>query len=188
MIRRCGPAGRCTSLDFEFWSLLLFSVCSTSCFLLETEPSAAAPTTSYLLSIIMNSDPLKLQAPINSPASHFGHSRRKAASISEIPFCTFKAFTPWDELHRPTSVQSHTHHQGSPRMALTSRTLMLAVRVQQHGDRHAHILGSSCYNHISPKCFNSLKKKYSLFKCMTNTKKQMKHLKSRLKWSLKMSN
>lgn len=114
MIRRCGPAGRCTSLDFEFWSLLLFSVCSTSCFLLETEPSAAAPTTSYLLSIIMNSDPLKLQAPINSPASHFGHSRRKAASISEIPFCTFKAFTPWDELHRPTSVQSHTHHQGSP--------------------------------------------------------------------------
>lgn len=117
MIRRCGPAERCTSLDFEFWSLLLFSVCSTSRSLLETEPSAAAPTTSYLLPIIMNSDPLKLQAPINSPASHFGHSRRKAASISEIPFCTFKTFTPWDEPHRPWACRvTHTirgHPQGT---------------------------------------------------------------------------
>lgn len=163
-------------------------MCSTSCFLLETEPSAAAPTTSYLLSIIMNSDPLKLQAPINSPASHFGHSRRKAASISEIPFV----------LSRLSHLEMSRTDPRACRVTHTIRGRPQGAHLQ---DAHARRPCAAAWRSACPHSWIFLlqphfsqmfqflkKKKYSLFKCMTNTKKQMKHLKSRLKCSLKMSN
>lgn len=132
--------------------------------------------------------PSKTASPNKLSSKSFWSQQKESSKYIRNSFLYFQGFHTlrWAaQTHE--RAESHTPSGVTPR-ALTSRTLMLPVRVQQHGDRHAHILGSSCYNHISPKCFNSLKKKYSLFKCMTNTKKQMKHLKSRLKCSLKMSN
>lgn len=59
-----GLGGAAVLEDVCCWVVSFEASCYSQCVpppaYLETEPSAAAPATSYLLSTIMNSDPLKL--------------------------------------------------------------------------------------------------------------------------------
>lgn len=42
-----------------------------------------------------------------------------------------------------------------PRRTLTPRPLVSAVRVQQHGDGHAHVLGAAGHHHVLPQRGNT---------------------------------
>lgn len=72
----------------------------------------------------------------------FYHNSREVTPTSAIPLCPGFHTLQCNEPQKP---------------ALTSGALVLSIRVQQHGDRHAHVLGSSCHNHVFPKCFNAFK-------------------------------